>query len=67
MKGYWTGEADCPRCGGSGSLLVHGETSTLELDGCWICGFGSTPVERKLEFIPLRRLRVDESLRRPVA
>jgi len=63
MSHYWTGETDCPRCGGSGSLEVHGETASLEIDGCWICGFGQSQAEKKLEFIPLNRIRVEQQRR----
>jgi hypothetical protein len=56
----WTGAADCPNCGCEGTLLVHGETSTLEIDGCWVCGCGRPSCSSEIEFIPLKRLKVQE-------
>jgi hypothetical protein len=46
--------------------MVHGETATLEIEGCWVCGFGYTDVERKVEFVPLNRIRVQKQGRNPV-
>jgi Zn ribbon nucleic-acid-binding protein len=56
----WRGEADCPKCGSEGTLLVSGETSTVEIDGCWVCGYGCDNTERQVEFVPLKKLRVVE-------
>jgi Zn ribbon nucleic-acid-binding protein len=56
----WKGEADCPRCGGEGSLLVTGETSSVDIDGCWICGYGREQRDSEMQFVPLKKLRVTE-------
>ncbi len=56
----WKGEADCPKCGGEGTLLVSAETTSVEIEGCWVCGFGRSDDGIELEFIPLRKLRVTE-------
>jgi hypothetical protein len=56
----WKGEADCPRCGGEGSLLVSGETTSVEIDGCWICGYGREEGFGEMRFVPLKKLRVTE-------
>jgi hypothetical protein len=56
----WSGVANCPKCGGQGTLIVHGETSTLEIDGCWVCGFGRNFQEHVDNFIPLKNLRVQK-------
>ncbi len=58
--GAWRGEADCPRCGGEGTLLVSGETARIEIDGCWVCGYGREEAGDSYEFVPLRRLKVHE-------
>jgi Zn ribbon nucleic-acid-binding protein len=57
----WKGEADCPRCGGEGTLLVSAETTSVEIEGCWVCGFGKSDDGIEMEFIPLRKLRVTDS------
>jgi hypothetical protein len=62
----WKGEADCPRCGGEGSLLVSGETTTVEIDGCWICGYGREEGLGEMPFVPLKKLRVTEERLHPV-
>jgi Zn ribbon nucleic-acid-binding protein len=59
--GTWNGLADCPKCGGKGTMMVHGQTSTLEIDGCWICGYGHEVSDRVASFVPLRHLRVERS------
>ncbi len=56
----WRGEADCPRCGGEGTLLVSGETARIEIHGCWVCGYGRPDAGDVYEFVPLRRLKVLE-------
>ncbi len=56
----WRGEADCPRCGGEGTLLVSGETARIEIDGCWVCGFGRHEEAGSYEFVPIHRLKVVE-------
>jgi Zn ribbon nucleic-acid-binding protein len=56
----WRGEADCPRCGGEGTLLVSGETANIEIDGCWVCGYGREEETDSVEFVPLHRLKVLE-------
>jgi uncharacterized metal-binding protein (TIGR02443 family) len=61
--GAWNGIADCPKCGSKGTMMVHGETSTLEIDGCWVCGYGQEMKDRFTSFVPLRHLRVER--RRP--
>jgi hypothetical protein len=61
--GSWNGIADCPKCGGKGTMLVHGETSTLEIDGCWVCGYGREIQGQVAGFMPLQHLRVER--RRP--
>lgn len=58
----WTGVADCPKCGCEGTLLVHGETSSVEIDGCWVCGCGRKAELSDLEFVPLRKLKVQPKL-----
>jgi len=66
MASHWTGETDCPRCGSEGTLMVHGETATLEIEGCWVCGFGYADSERKFEFVPLNRIRVQNQGRNAI-
>ena len=56
----WRGEADCPKCGGEGTLLVSGETASIEIDGCWVCGYGREEGGNVYEFVPLHRLKVLE-------
>ncbi len=56
----WRGEADCPRCGGEGTLLVSGETARIEIDGCWVCGYGRLEDVNALEFVPVRGLKILE-------
>jgi hypothetical protein len=56
----WTGVADCPKCGCEGTLLVHGETSTVEIDGCWVCGCGRNAELDDLEFVPLKQLKMQQ-------
>jgi hypothetical protein len=58
----WNGIADCPKCGNKGTLMVYGEASTLEIDGCWVCGFGREQAGFPEQFMPLKHLRVE---RRP--
>jgi Zn ribbon nucleic-acid-binding protein len=64
----WKGEADCPKCGGEGTLMVSGETSTVEIHGCWVCGYGCEGEGREVVFVPLKKLRVTEDRKpsRPV-
>ncbi|MBP1658273.1 MAG: hypothetical protein H6Q31_2874 [Bacteroidetes bacterium] len=57
--GAWNGVADCPKCGSKATMMVHGETSTLEIDGCWVCGYGRELREQLTSFIPLRHLRIE--------
>jgi len=57
--GRWNGVADCPKCGGKATMVVHGETSTLEIDGCWVCGYGRELAGQSTQFVPLRHLRVE--------
>ena len=59
----WNGVADCPKCGSKGTLMVSGQPSTLEIDGCWVCGYGSDKADRQTSFIPLKHLRVARSNR----
>lgn len=40
-------------------MLVHGETSTLEIDGCWVCGYGRELSGGMTGFMPLQHLRVE--------
>lgn len=54
----WRGEADCPKCGSKGTLLVSGEMATVEIDGCWVCGYGRESAESQVEFVPLKKLRI---------
>ena len=56
----WKGEADCPKCGSEGTLLVTGEIASVEIDGCWVCGYGRDGHENQVEFVPLKKLRVVE-------
>jgi Zn ribbon nucleic-acid-binding protein len=50
----WRGEADCPKCGGKGTLLVSGNTAEVEIDGCWVCGYGRKgDEESETVFVPL--------------
>jgi hypothetical protein len=65
MMTAWKGEADCPKCGGEGTLLVSGETSTVEIDGCWVCGYGHEKDDHELFFVPLKKLRVTEERKPP--
>ncbi len=58
----WNGIADCPKCGNKGTLMVSGEASTLEIEGCWVCGFGRERTDISEPFMPLKHLRVE---RRP--
>ena len=59
--GVWNGIADCPKCGSKGTMMVHGETSTLEIDGCWVCGYGHELTGRFTGFIPFRHLRIERA------
>ena len=54
----WNGVADCPKCGSKGTLMVSGQPCTLEIDGCWVCGYERDDLERQTSFIPLKHLRV---------
>jgi Zn ribbon nucleic-acid-binding protein len=63
--GSWNGIADCPKCGSKGTMLVHGETSTLEIDGCWVCGYGQELQGQTSGFLPLQHLRIER--KRPVS
>lgn len=54
----WNGVADCPQCGCKGTLLVSGRTSDIEIEGCWVCGFGTKMSSEELEFIPLHQLNL---------
>lgn len=56
----WKGEANCPKCGGEGTLMVSGETSTVEIEGCWVCGYGREGEEKEITFVPLKKLRVTQ-------
>jgi Zn ribbon nucleic-acid-binding protein len=56
----WNGIADCPKCGNKGTLMVYGEASTLEIDGCWVCGFGREKNAGQTQFLPLKHLRVEK-------
>lgn len=60
----WRGEADCPKCGGEGTLLVSGETASIEIEGCWMCGYGRETGTEVVEFVPLSRLKVQEMLQK---
>ena len=57
----WNGVADCPKCGSKGTLMVSGQPGTLEIDGCWVCGYGRDPTERQISFTPLKHLRVSRT------
>ena len=59
---HWNGIADCPKCGNKGTLIVYGETSTLEIDGCWVCGYGRENANGQSQFIPLQHLRVEKRM-----
>jgi Zn ribbon nucleic-acid-binding protein len=59
----WKGEADCPKCGSEGTLLVSGEIASVEIDGCWVCGYGRDSEENQVEFVPLKKLRVVKEVR----
>jgi hypothetical protein len=61
----WRGEANCPKCGGEGTLLVTGETAMIEIEGCWVCGYGRGDHRPPAEFVPLARLKVVEEKRGP--
>jgi hypothetical protein len=58
----WNGIADCPKCGNKGTLMVSGEASTLEIDGCWVCGFGREQGSSPTQFLPIKHLRIEKRL-----
>jgi hypothetical protein len=58
----WNGIADCPKCGNKGTLMVSGETSTLEIDGCWVCGFGRQESHGSAQFLPIKHLRIEKRI-----
>ena len=41
-------------------MLVSGETTSVEIDGCWICGYGREERASETQFVPLKRLRVTD-------
>jgi hypothetical protein len=43
--------------------MVSGQPSKLEIDGCWVCGYGRDAAERQTSFIPLKHLRVARTIR----
>jgi Zn ribbon nucleic-acid-binding protein len=56
----WHGIADCPKCGNKGTLIVYGEASTLEIDGCWVCGYGRERNVVAPHFVPIKDLRIEK-------
>jgi hypothetical protein len=39
---------------------VSGETARIEIDGCWMCGYGRLKETEVYEFVPLQGLKVTE-------
>ena len=56
----WNGVADCPKCGNKGTLVVYGESCTLEVDGCWVCGYGREHKTAVTQFFPIKHLRIEK-------
>ncbi len=61
----WNGVANCPQCGCEGTLLVSGGTSKIEIEGCWVCGFGRDMEAGEAEFVPLHRLNLQRRTKKP--
>ena len=58
--GWWNGVADCPQCGCQGTMVVHGRSGDIEIEGCWVCGYGQKMKPEEVEFVPLHRLNLQK-------